>query len=86
MAITRKPVARAVETDAQVEALIRKGGAPANGNGIESRAEIPVKLRLPAGVLAAVDLAVAARAVRVPRHTWLLEAITEKLAREKSRK
>ena len=41
-----------------------------------------VVLRVPTHLLATLDDAVDRRSVRVPRHTWILEAITEKLARE----
>jgi hypothetical protein len=43
-----------------------------------------VVLRLPAGMLAQIDDAVRHRPVRIPRHTWVLEAVAEKLAREKA--
>jgi len=39
-------------------------------------------LRLPPDVLSRVDRAVEARRVTVPRHTWLMEAVIEKLERE----
>jgi len=35
-------------------------------------------------MLARVDEAVEARSLRIPRHTWLLEAVLEKLDREQS--
>lgn len=41
-----------------------------------------VVLRVPAHLLASLDDAVDRRSVRVPRHTWILEAIAEKLARD----
>lgn len=41
-----------------------------------------VVVRIPAELLARIDEAVQQRDVRVPRHTWLLEAITEKLMRD----
>ncbi len=41
-----------------------------------------VVLRVPTQLLASLDEAVDRRSVRVPRHTWILEAIAEKLARE----
>ena len=43
-----------------------------------------VVIRMPEPLLRALDGAVARRAVRIPRHTWLLEAIAEKLGREGS--
>lgn len=42
----------------------------------------PVVLRLPEKLLNELDAAVEQRSVRIPRHTWLLEAIAEKLERE----
>ncbi len=45
-----------------------------------------VVLRLPTELLAKLDDAVGQRSVRVPRHTWLLEAVAEKLDREASAK
>lgn len=42
----------------------------------------PVILRVPKETLRAIDAEVDARVVRTPRHTWLLEAIAEKLERD----
>lgn len=47
--------------------------------------EIRVNLRMPADMLEQVDKAVKARPLKIPRHTWLLEAVMEKLVREKLR-
>lgn len=44
----------------------------------------PVVLRLPEKLLNELDAAVEQRSVRIPRHTWLLEAIAEKLEREQA--
>jgi len=44
--------------------------------------ERQVVLRMQEDILSQVDKAVRKRAVRIPRHTWLLEAVVEKLARE----
>ena len=41
-----------------------------------------VVIRLPSELIKLIDAAVNARPIRMPRHTWLLEAIHEKLARE----
>jgi hypothetical protein len=46
------------------------------------KAPQPVVVRMPAEMLAQLDEAVSRRSVRVPRHTWILEAIAEKLAKE----
>ncbi len=49
---------------------------------IEDKQEIRVNLRMPADMLEQVDKAVKSRPLKIPRHTWLLEAVMEKLARE----
>jgi hypothetical protein len=79
MAITRKPKAAGTTKEASVEALINKGGSTpkAQGQG-ETTAVI---IRLPPDMLAKVNAAVASRPIRTPRHTWILEAIHEKLQR-----
>jgi hypothetical protein len=89
MAISRKPI-RGVSSGGtvDVEALINKGGsapsresertdAPNNGAGTA-----PIVLRLPTSLLAQVDAIIKARPVRIPRHTWLVEAVYEKIRRE----
>jgi len=42
---------------------------------------ITVSLRVPSDMLKAIDKAVRARPYKIPRHSWLLEAVHEKLAR-----
>ncbi len=76
-----------------VDALILKGGSVA-GQGAAGREvprpqpttpakdPMPVVLRVPAALLGRIDEALDARAVKIPRHTWLLEAVVEKLERE----
>ena len=46
-----------------------------------ARKTIPVTLRIPRGLLKQVDEVLKTRAVSIPRHKWLLEAVHEKLAR-----
>jgi hypothetical protein len=87
MAITRKPKAPALSpaSGVDVDALINKGGSVAMAStapAAPSDKPVPVVLRVPAEVLNRVDRSVEARAVKVPRHTWLMEAVIEKLARE----
>lgn len=83
MAISRKPRSSGAPTPlVDVEALINKGGSTPKPNIEEKDGATAVVLRLPADVLTRVDGAVKARPIRTPRHTWLLEAVHEKLARE----
>jgi hypothetical protein len=42
----------------------------------------PVILRIPPQLLERIEQARQERPVRIPRHTWLLEAVVEKLDRE----
>jgi hypothetical protein len=82
MPVTRKPKARTDQAPAgavDVEALIAKGGSVASEKPNEHKQAVPVILRLPSDLLRRIDSAVRARHVRIPRHTWLLEAVVEKL-------
>ena len=79
MAITRKPKTGA---PLNVDELISKGGSiPRLVAELEQR-QAYVQLRLSRNVLEQIDRSVKARPVKTPRHTWLLEAIHEKLQRE----
>ena len=90
MTITKKPRAsdktpKAVIPEAEIQALIEKGGSvarvgerkPPNNNKPQL-----VQLRLDRHVVERIDAALETRLVKVPRHTWLLEAVYEKLAHE----
>jgi hypothetical protein len=85
MAVSRKPKqsSRTAAEAVDVDALINKGGSVARSNGEQSKDKIvPVILRVPDDILEKVDVSVQARRIKTPRHTWLLEAILEKLERE----
>jgi len=85
MAISRKPKRESAATSAvDVDALINKGGSVAakNGGQEKERHTVPVILRVPEDILQKVDASVQARRIKTPRHTWLLEAILEKLEGE----
>lgn len=85
MAITKKPKAKVEPQGVDVDALIRKGGSVAGETSsvvLEPDKVSSVILRIPAGVMDRVDRAVQARRIKTPRHTWLMEAILEKLDRE----
>lgn len=85
MAISRRPKRTVSQTGSvDVEALINKGGSVGGnhkGQGKE-KGTSPVVLRVPDDILERVDTAVQARSIKTPRHTWLLEAIVEKLEKE----
>ncbi len=84
MAITRKPKSSAASALVDVDALINKGGSSPAPAAASTEGTAAIVLRVPSAVLTRVDAAVKARPVRTPRHTWLLEAIHEKLEREAS--
>lgn len=82
MAISRKP--KAAEKPAKekdINALINKGGSVAK-NGNKKLEEKPILIRIPAEVLEKIDEIVSAKKIKTPRHTWLLEAVFEKLEKE----
>ena len=80
MAISPKPKTKTSAAGVNVDALIRKGGSSAADN--EKPQHAPIVLRLPSHMLDQIDALLKARPVRIPRHTWLLEAVYEKLARD----
>jgi hypothetical protein len=84
MAISRKPKqsSGATAKHVDVNALINKGGSVGGKNGGQERDTVPVILRVPEDILEKVDTSVQARRIKTPRHTWLLEAVLEKLERE----
>ena len=83
MAVTRKPKMGSV-ADVDINALINKGGSVASETGQDKSTTGSLVLRLPTDMLTQVDTAVKARPIKIPRHTWILEAIHEKLSRETS--
>jgi hypothetical protein len=82
MAISRKPQ-RSASSSVDVDALINRGGSPSpDAESREKSATTPLLLRVPTDMLEQVESVLKARPVRLPRHTWILEAIHEKLSRE----
>lgn len=85
MAITRKPTSKADAT-VDIDALISKGGSVAASYEEKQLIvkDLPVILRIPTSLLNRIDRLVSARQIRTPRHTWLLEALLEKVKREEA--
>lgn len=80
MAVTRKP--RVVPEHA-IEALIAKGGSIATPEPSPPAADVKlVPVRMEATLLARIDHAVQAQPLKIPRNTWVLQAILEKLTRD----
>ena len=85
MAISRKPKspANGTRADVDVDALINKGGSVATAQLPSKAADTAtVNLRMPAALVERIDDALKAHPIKKPRHTWLLEAVIEKLDRE----
>ena len=86
MDIVRKP-GSSTASDQQIETLINQGGGvapikPGRPTNRVERKTSNVLLRMPDALLSSVDNAVEARPLPTTRHTWLLEAVFEKLQRE----
>jgi hypothetical protein len=82
MAVIRKPTPNATPVD--VEALIAKGGSVPQTLQTPPVNDPPkaVLLHVPAAMLARVDQALQAQPIKIPRKTWILQAMQEKLARD----
>lgn len=78
-------VRRPPALDKKAEQFINQGGSTTAKADSRTKDEATVNVRLPVDVLARVDEAVGHRRARIPRHSWLLEAIYEKLDREEGR-
>lgn len=71
------------EKDVALLALIKKGGRSARP--LEDEEQIPEKrisLRIPEDVAERIKQAAKARAIKTPSHTWIVEAVLEKLKKE----
>ena len=86
MAITRKPKAAESHqaSGVDVDALINKGGSVARTAAAEKDGKDMerVNIRMPTDFLQQIDAAVKRRRIKTARHTWILEALAEKLDRE----
>lgn len=80
MAVARRPTARQA---VDVDELIGKGGSvPSEAQSAPESENTAIPLRLPRALLSRVDRAVAKQPIKVPRNTWILHALMEKLERE----
>ena len=79
MAITRAPKSKASE--ARIQSLIEKGGQPARQEHT-ARRPLAVALRIPGPLAVRLDTFLREKTIPVPRHTWILQAVLEKLDRE----
>ncbi len=80
MAVTRKPAAEKELPSSEVDAFISKGGSVAGSSPSSVTKTIP--LRIKATLLSQIDTALEGQPIKIPRNTWVLQAIVEKLGRE----
>ena len=88
MAIVRKPKPQnysAGQEQVDIETLINKGGSVGGENrskDSERTRTATINLRIPVVLVERIDQILEERPLRTPRHTWLLEAVLEKLERD----
>lgn len=84
MALSAKPSRPSPKPVDPVEAFISKGGSVPVEPAVEKAAKAPQHpLKFPPGDLFdRLERAREASAVKLPRNTWILQAIAEKLARD----
>jgi hypothetical protein len=87
MPLRRKPAAPASDIDERrIDGLIDKGGTVAVDTASPAATTLgSLQLRLDLALIARIDRARARRTVPPSRMNWILEALLEKLAREKAR-
>ena len=88
MPIARKPILKPRVSEKKINEIIGKGGSvPLEKTSKDSKSktdqkEQTVNLRLPEDILNEIDESVNSRRIKISRHTWLMEALVEKLDRE----
>ena len=80
MAISKKPVSKSAVSEATINAVIEKGGSVAYDKQDSGKKNL--QLRLEADLIEKIDSARKNKSVPPSRHTWILEAIFEKLQKE----
>lgn len=85
MAIAKRPIRENKEkaSDKTVDELINRGGSNPK-SGINNDEVKKVQLRISQKKLDEIDKVLEKRTVAPSRHTWILEAVYEKLMREQS--
>ncbi len=92
MAISKKPTKQTVD----VEALILKGGSvPASPSAAKNTPQppapvdedaakkVPLQLRLSNETIRQIDELIERRVIKISRHAWFIEAISEKMLKER---
>lgn len=88
MALSAKPARPAAKPVDPVEEFISKGGSvpteAAPADKAAKGAQHPLKFPADSDLFDRLEVARKASVVRLPRNTWILQAIAEKLARDAS--
>lgn len=88
MAVTRRPKKEVKKAEDKVEALIMRGESSGRKvtKAVEPQSDEEtikrVQLRVPLTKLGEIDKATKSRPGKLSRHTWIMEAIEEKLERD----
>jgi hypothetical protein len=80
MPIAKKPIQDEETSESEINAVISKGGSVAKQSSAENQ---KILIRIPSDLLNRVDTDLSSRPLKTPRNTWILEAILEKLERQK---
>lgn len=80
MVISRKPKKSTVASEAAIKAIIEKGGSTVTDKPDSVRKNL--QLRLESDLIEQIDKIRGERIVPPSRHTWILEAIHEKLQKQ----
>ncbi len=80
MPIAKKPTQDKEASQSEINAVISKGGSIAKTDKAGNQ---KILIRIPNGLLDRVDTDLSSRPLKTPRNTWILEAILEKLERQK---
>lgn len=86
MPLTRKPTKPVSKepSEKDIRSVISRGGSVSQSGETTPlpSAEVRVTVRLAAEMLAQIDSVLSGRKLKMPRNTWLCEAILEKLERD----
>lgn len=80
MAISKKPSSKTDISEAAIKAVIEKGGSVAKDKLDSGKKNL--QLRIETDLITQIDNTREKRAVPPSRHSWILEAIYEKIGRE----
>ncbi len=80
MTVTRNPNKKQVVPDNVIKTIIENGGGIARNNSVSERKNL--QLRLESDLIDKIDGMRKKRTIQPSRHTWILEAIYEKLQNE----